>query len=93
MAVASFIIEKEAILSGSKRAKSEVVICRPSNRIKGLLLKPKVVTPLIKKAALSAPGSPDLWYEINPEILPASVFVIFEVGCFNSDTFKVESLL
>ena len=48
------------MLSGSKRAKSEVVICKPSNKIKGLLLNPNVVTPLIKKAALSAPGSPDL---------------------------------
>jgi len=48
------------MLSGSKRAKSSVVICKPSNKIKGLLLKPKVVTPRIKNAALSAPGSPDL---------------------------------
>ena len=56
------------MLSGSKRAKSEVVICKPSNKMSGLLLNPKVVTPRIKKAALSAPGSPDLWYEINPEI-------------------------
>ena len=60
VAVASFIIEKEAILSGSNRAKSSEVICKPSKRIKGLLLNPNVVTPLIKKAALSWPGSPDL---------------------------------
>ena len=29
------------MLSGSILAKSEVVICKPSNKIKGLLLKPK----------------------------------------------------
>ena len=53
VAVASFIIEKVAMLSGSILAKSEVVICKPSNKIKGLLLNPNVVTPRIKKAALS----------------------------------------
>ena len=61
VAVASFIMEKVAILSGSIRAKSEADTCKPSSKIKGPLLNPKVVTPLIKKAALSCPGSPDLW--------------------------------
>ena len=61
VAVASFMIEKLAILSGSILAKSLVVTSKPSIRIRGLFAYPKLVTPRIKNSALSAPGSPDLW--------------------------------
>ena len=90
VAVASFMIEKVAILSGSKRARSEVVISNPSSKIKGLFLYPKVVTPRIKNSALSAPGSPERWYEISPAIFPAKAVVKFDEGIFKSDAFTVE---
>ena len=89
VAVASFMIEKLAILSGSILAKSFVLTSKPSININGLFLYPKVVTPLMKNSALSWPGSPDLWYEITPASLPARLVVRFVVGCFNSEGFIV----
>src|ERR1700730_11158698 len=56
VALASFKKEKLAISSICKRARSEADNSTLSIRISGEELYPKVVTPLIKKDALSCPG-------------------------------------
>ncbi|MNS76358.1 hypothetical protein D3C72_1099030 [compost metagenome] len=57
-AVASRKIEKFSMSSTGIRAKSSAVTSILSTRINGLLFVPKVPTPLMKKSALSPPGSP-----------------------------------
>ena len=58
VAVASFIMEKLAMSSTFRRARSAVVSSTLSIRMRGLAAYPNVVTPRMKKLASSFPGSP-----------------------------------
>src|SRR5690606_8081549 len=80
VADASFRIEKLSISSGCSLANASEVASKPSIRISGEVWYPKVVTPLIKNCALSAPGSPVVWKDIMPGIRPATELVRFEAG-------------
>ena len=85
--VASFNIEKLSISSGCNLARSSILSSTPSISIKGLLVRPNVVTPLTKNWALSSPGSPFLWQEISPAIRPERAVVRLLAGILNSDGF------
>ena len=52
--------------------------------MRGLFDVPNEVIPRIKNSALSAPGSPDRWYEITPARRPANEPVKLELGCLSS---------